>query len=64
MAGDTGTALSRAGESVCSAEVVSVNSVKAFDKTALLTMRVPKDFAMVARMFQPVADAEEVACHE
>ena len=64
VVGDTGTALSRAGEPVCSAEVVSVKSVKAFDKTALLTMRVPKDFAMVARMFQPVADTEEVACHE
>ena len=64
VVGDTGTALSRAGEPVCSAEVVSVKSVKAFDKTALLTMRVPKDFAMVARMFQPVVDTEEVACHE
>ncbi len=62
--GDTGMALSRSGEPVCTAEVVSVKSIKAFDKTALLTMRVPKEFAMIARMFKPACDVEEVACHE
>ena len=45
-------------------QVVRVRSVKAFDKTALVTMSVPKEFAMTARMFKPVEDTEEVACHE
>ena len=62
--GAQGMALGRSGEPVCAAEVVRVRSVKAFDKTALLTMRVPKEYAMVARMFKPQETAEEVACHE
>lgn len=62
--GDCGRALSRSGEPVCDAQVVRVRSVKAFDKTALVTMSVPKEFAMTARMFKPVEDTEEVACHE
>ena len=56
--------MSRSGEPVCDAQVVRVRSVKAFDKTALVTMSVPKEFAMTARMFKPVEDTEEVACHE
>ena len=59
--GDTGTALSRAGKPVCEATVTAVRSVKAFDKTALVTMSVPKEYAMAARMFKPAAFAEEVA---
>ena len=62
--GDCGRALSRSGEPVCDAQVVRVRSVKAFDKTALVTMSVPKEFAMAARMFQPAEETEEVACHE
>lgn len=50
--GDKGTALSRSGEAVCSAEVVGVRSAKAFDHTNLLTMKVSTEFAMKARFFR------------
>jgi len=49
--GDTGYGLSRSGEKLCEAEVVLVRSLKAFDHTNLLTMRVPKEYAMKARFF-------------
>ena len=51
-AGRKGNALGRKGKKVCDAEVVSVKSIKAYDKTSLLTMRVPKEYAMKARFFQ------------
>ena len=51
-AGTKGTALGRNGQPVCSAEVVSVKTGKAYDKTNLLTMRVPKEYAMRARFFK------------
>lgn len=50
--GKKGTALGRDGKPVCEAEVVSVKSAKAFDKTNLLTMRVPKEYAMRARFIK------------
>ncbi|MDD6070908.1 MAG: ferredoxin family protein, partial [Clostridiales bacterium] len=50
--GAKGAALGRNGEKVCDAEVVEVKSLKAFDKTNLLTMRVPKEYAMKARFFK------------
>ncbi len=50
--GTKGIALGRSGKEVCKAEVVSVKSAKAFDKTNLLTMRVPKEYAMTARFFK------------
>ena len=50
--GEQGIALGRDGNEVCEAEVVSVKSAKAFDKTNLLTMRVPKEYAMKARFFK------------
>lgn len=49
---ERGIALSRSGEKLCSAEVVSVRTAKAFDHTNLLTMKVPKEYAMKARFFQ------------
>lgn len=51
-AGTKGIALGRDGKEVCSAEVLQVKSSKAYDKTNLLTMRVPKEFAMKARFFK------------
>ena len=51
-AGTKGIALGRDGNQVCEAEVVLVKSTKAFDKTNLLTMRVPKEYAMTARFFK------------
>lgn len=50
--GTKGIALGRSGKEVCKAEVVSVKSAKAFDKTHLLTVRVPKEYAMTARFFK------------
>ncbi|HAU84662.1 MAG TPA: pyridine nucleotide-disulfide oxidoreductase [Lachnospiraceae bacterium] len=51
-AGRKGNALGRNGKKICDAEVVSVKSIKAYDKTSLLTMRVPTEYAMKARFFQ------------
>ena len=50
--GTKGIALGRSGKEVCEATVVSVKSAKAFDKTNLLTMRVPKEYVMTARFFK------------
>lgn len=49
--GTKGKGLGRDGKPVCDAEVVSVKSVPVFDKTNLLTIRVPKEYAMKARFF-------------
>ncbi len=50
--GTKGIALGRDGKEVCEAEIVLVKSSKAYDKTHLLTMRVPKEYAMKARFFK------------
>ena len=50
--GAKGKGLGRNGQEVCDAQVVSVKSNKAFDKTNLLTIRVPKEYAMKARFFK------------
>ncbi|MCR4842427.1 MAG: FAD-dependent oxidoreductase [Eubacterium sp.] len=49
--GTVGFGLDRSGEKVCEATVMSVKSVKAFDHTNLLTMKVPKEYVMKARFF-------------
>ncbi len=54
-AGTKGIALGRNGQKVCEAEVVAVKSLKAYDKTNLLTMRVPKEYASTARFFRAEA---------
>lgn len=51
-AGTKGIALGRNGQKVCEAEVIQVKSLKAYDKTNLLTMRVPKEYASTARFFR------------
>lgn len=53
-AGTKGKGLGRDGRAICDAEVVAVKSNKAFDKTNLLTIRVPKEYAMKARFFKAV----------
>lgn len=53
--GDKGFGLNRKGEKICEAEVVSVRAVKAFDHTNLLTIKVPKEYAMKARFFKALA---------
>ena len=52
--GTKGKGLGRDGKAICDAEVVAVKSNKAFDKTNLLTIRVPKEYAMKARFFKAV----------
>ena len=50
--GSMGKALGRDGQVVCDAEVAKVRTGNAYDSTALLTISVPKEFAMTARFFQ------------
>ncbi|MCQ2249167.1 MAG: FAD-dependent oxidoreductase [Treponema sp.] len=50
--GTKGYGLSRSGEKICEAEVVGVKSSPAYDKTNLLTMKVPNEFADRARFFK------------
>ncbi|MBO5522389.1 MAG: pyridine nucleotide-disulfide oxidoreductase, partial [Roseburia sp.] len=50
--GTKGSGIGRSGEKVCEAEVVDVKTSKAFDKTNLLTIKVPADMAMKARFFR------------
>lgn len=52
QAGDKGIALSRKGEELCPAEVISCKAGKAVDATALLTIAVPKDMSMAARFYR------------
>ncbi|MDR3173798.1 MAG: FAD-dependent oxidoreductase [Treponema sp.] len=49
---DKGLALGRDGEEICAAEIVAVKTAGVFDKTNLLTMRVPRQYAMAARFFR------------
>jgi thioredoxin reductase/Fe-S-cluster-containing hydrogenase component 2 len=56
--GDQGYARNRAGEIVCKAEVISVKSSPAYDRTNLLTIRVPKDMAMKARFYADRAETK------
>ncbi len=50
--GEIGVALDRSGKEVCGAEIINVKSRIAFDKTSLLTMKVPADMAMKARFYR------------
>jgi len=50
--GAKGMALGRNGEPMCEAEVVEVKSVKFYDHTNLLMIKVPKDMALKARFFK------------
>lgn len=50
--GDKGFGFSRSGEKICEAEVVQVKTLKAFDHTNLLTIKVPADMVMKARFYK------------
>ncbi len=50
--GMKGIALDRSGQRICEAEVVGVKSLPVFDKTNLLTIKVPKEMGMKARFFK------------
>ena len=52
VAGEKGSALGRDGQVVCEAEVVGVRTAPVFDKTHLLTIKVPVEYAMRARFYQ------------
>lgn len=50
--GDRGVALGRDGREVCEAEVIEVKSIPAYDKTNLLTIRVPSEYDSKARFYR------------
>ncbi|MDR0884797.1 MAG: FAD-dependent oxidoreductase, partial [Clostridiales Family XIII bacterium] len=50
--GDEGIALDRSGKPVCSTIVVKVKDVKAMDKTALLTIKVPTKYESAVRFWE------------
>lgn len=54
--GEKGDALDRSGATVCEAEVMAVKSVKAFDKTHLVTIKVPEEMGMKARFFKQLKE--------
>ena len=49
--GDKGVALDRSGHPVCEAEVLSVKSIASYDRTPILTMKVPSNMTGKARFF-------------
>lgn len=56
--GTRGMAFGRSGQPLCKASVKKIRQSKAFDKTNLLTMTVPKEFAMKARFFKADKEAD------
>ena len=50
--GETGMALGRDGKELCEASVLDIKTAKAFDQTALLTIKVPAEMAMKARFYK------------
>ena len=50
--GCKGYGLSRSGQRICEAEVISVKTSPAYDHTNLLTIKVPKEYSMKARFFK------------
>jgi thioredoxin reductase/Fe-S-cluster-containing hydrogenase component 2 len=52
--GMKGLALNRSGQVACQAEVVDVKLLPAFDRTTLLTIKVPKEMGMKARFFRAI----------
>lgn len=50
--GTVGKGLDRSGQAVCEATVVSVKTSPAFDKTALLTVKIPKEYVNIVRFFK------------
>jgi thioredoxin reductase/Pyruvate/2-oxoacid:ferredoxin oxidoreductase delta subunit len=61
--GERGFALDRSGKAVCGAEVLAVRTSFAFDKTCLLTIKVPRDKRMTAR-FYSVAEVKKDGIEE
>jgi thioredoxin reductase/Fe-S-cluster-containing hydrogenase component 2 len=57
-----GSALSRSGSLLCEAEIVRVQRAAAFDKTVLLTMKVPAAMAGQARAFKTPGEKGRQVC--
>lgn len=53
-AGDLGIALDRSGQEICPAEIVKVRTGKGMDETAIVSMKVPSEFATKARFWKPL----------
>jgi thioredoxin reductase/Fe-S-cluster-containing hydrogenase component 2 len=54
--GERGLALGRNGEPLCPAEVLSLKTAPAFDRTGLLTIKVPPEYAGRARFYREVRE--------
>jgi thioredoxin reductase/Fe-S-cluster-containing hydrogenase component 2 len=50
--GETGSGLGRHGEVLCQAEVIEVRAAKVFDRTNLVTIKVPVQMSMKVRFYQ------------
>ena len=55
--GEKGVACDRSGNSVCEAEVIALKTSPVFDKTNLLTIKVPVEWVNEARFYKPSEDA-------
>ena len=58
VAGDAVQGVNRAGEVVCDAEVLRVQRPKTFDLTAVVTLAVPKELAMVVRSMKRLSQSQ------
>lgn len=50
--GERGIGLGRKGEPLCEAEVIQVKTAEIFDKTSLVTLKIPEDMAMRVRFYR------------
>ncbi len=50
--GETGFALDRSGKVVCNAEIVDIKRSPVMDKTAVVTMKIPREFVDRARFYK------------
>ncbi len=62
LAGQCVQATNRLGETVCTAEVLSVDLRKGFNKTALVTLKIPKQYKNDVRFMQRLE--KEAAPHD
>lgn len=57
--GSKGVAFDRSGKEVCGAEVVNIKTAATFDKTYLLTIKVPVEMSSKARFFKAEVNAND-----
>lgn len=56
--GDAVKGVNRAGEVICDARVLRVQNPKGFDRTAVITLTVPKGLAMEVRSIKPLKSSK------